>query len=91
MKEGPAAGLGRQHTMSRVATGWIPNRSLVGTDGDEEEAYDDDEAEADDLVAAQTAEVIKDLSAPKSPMGSHRGAAAQRGGWGKEWGIGNVR
>ena len=34
MQEGPAAGLGRQHKMSRVATGWIPNcpkRELTAT------------------------------------------------------------
>ena len=26
LREGPAAGLGRQHHMSRVAGGWIPSR-----------------------------------------------------------------
>lgn len=33
LKEGPGQGIGRQHKMSRVAGGWIPNR----TSNEEEE------------------------------------------------------
>ena len=37
LQEGPAGGLGRQHRMSRCATGWIPAKlgPVAATGGDE--------------------------------------------------------
>ena len=87
-QSGPAAGLRRQHKLSRVATGWIPNRLQAGTDGDGSGAGDGSDAEQCDDDAARTAETIRDPTAPQSPMGSHREAAEQRGAW-EGMGTGN--
>lgn len=90
--DGPAAGLGRQHWLSRVATGWIPNRSAPGDDEDRIEEIEDEELDTEFAAeAAQTAEVVQAPTAPLSPMGSLRKPTEQRSMWGKEWGIGKPR
>ena len=40
LQEGPAKGLGRQHKLSRTATGWIPNKSVTELPNGEEDDVD---------------------------------------------------
>ena len=47
LREGPAAGLNRQHRMSRLVTGWVP--TTVAVPVGQEEVADDLEAELDAL------------------------------------------
>lgn len=74
--------------MSRVATGWIPNRS-GGNDEDPEEYEDGDIDDVEHIPATPTPPPMP--GTPMSPMGSQREATEQRRVWGIEWDVGVPR
>ena len=88
LQEGAAKGLGRQHKMSRTATGWIPSRIGRDTEVDEE----NDEAWEDASITQQAATPTHQVEgSAKSPMGSQREVDEQRQAWGVQWDTGQPR
>lgn len=88
LQEGPARGLGRQHRMTKVATGWIPSRSAQETRvGDiDEDTWDDTE-----LLEQSGQETVVISNSPASPMGSQAEADEQRMGCGAQWAVNRPR
>ena len=86
LHEGPAAGLGRQHKLSRVATGWIAART--GNDHDEQ---DGDEDQSDDVEVAngvssqQLAEAITVQNANTTPLSAQQTVNIEAKEWGAQW------
>ena len=68
LHEAPAAGLGRQHKLSRVATGWIPSRTGEEPDNrNEDHDQNDDDEVANGLSPQQLAEAITTQNASTTP------------------------
>ena len=78
LHDGPGKGLGRQHRMSRTATGWIPSPTAAVDDD-----YGDDDPEAE-LVA----EACGQAPVAAVPLHAQQAADAQGIAWGCEWAVG---
>ena len=86
LHEGPAAGLGRQHKLSRVATGWIPSR--VGDIPEDRDELGDPENEdeiANGLSAEQLAEAITTQNANTTPLSAQQTVSLEAKEWGQQW------
>ncbi|HUU62073.1 MAG TPA: reverse transcriptase domain-containing protein, partial [Acidimicrobiia bacterium] len=83
LHEGPAAGLGRQHKMSRSATGWIPTQTAVPTT-DRGEGWED----TDGISAFDLRETCRGGTA-EVPLDALMVAEHEAAKWGKEWLVGH--
>ena len=96
LHEGPGCGIGRQHRMSRTATGWVP--SAVGDAGFHLVYDDNGEAQNDDDIEDGKAELFADdggrllcsfaqaVPAPM-PLGNQEAVEAEAAKWAQEWDV----
>ena len=86
LHEGPATGPGRQHKLSRVATGWIPSR--VGDEAEQDDAHigwDHDDEVMNGLSAEQVAEAIPAQGANTTPLTAQQTVDLEAKEWGTQW------
>ena len=91
LHEGPAAGLGRQHKLPRVATGWIPSRT--GEDPDDHNENNDqkeDDEVANWLSSQQLAEAITAQDTSTTPLAAQQTVNLELKEWGGEWAADEV-
>ena len=67
LHEGPAAGLGRQHQMSKVAQGWMPTAMASGREGDMLDLGDGRCDDEDGFPREELLEVIEDRREDDAP------------------------
>ena len=101
LNDGPAAGLRKQHAMSRVAVGWIPSTQGRCGDGDDlslEEAHslhqDDQLTERDVRVETCPTELTWDAHQPTTedaagglPRSAQQSADREAAQWSRVWGA----
>ena len=86
LREGPAAGLGRQHHMSRVAGGWIPSRVAMVKVVDQ--SWQQDLEDLPDEYAAQQANITSTVA---FPLDKHQTVELEADEWGSIWHAVNVQ
>ena len=88
LHEGPAAGLGRQHQMSRVAGGWIPSRAAVVKGTDEARNDDPEHSWQNDLEDPSEEYVVHQANsadAVEVPLDKQQTVDLEADEWGSIW------
>ena len=86
LHEGLAAGLGRQHLMTRMSLGWVPTANATGNVGDVPGLGDDDGI--DGLTSDQLTTIEESRQEGGAPANAQREADDEAAGWGKQWLVG---
>ena len=82
LQDGPAAGLKRQHQMSRTAVGWIP--AAIGEVEADEHGF-----EAGDEDSPEVAAAARQVRSLQAPLSMQQAAEAERVRWSAEWAVGD--
>ena len=82
LNEGPASGLGKQHKLSRTATGWIPSRCGEEYDKPEEQEDRHDDEMIDGLSAEQLQQAIAKQSESTTPLSAQGTVSLEANEWG---------
>ena len=90
LHEGPAKGLGRQHRMSRIATGWIPARKARVELVDGEQDVDDDVQIVDDTEGVREDDLFNAEVPSLVPLGSQQTVDVEAEAWASIWRRGAV-
>ena len=88
LREGPAAGLGRQHQMSRVAGGWIPSRAAAVKAGDGALSADPEHSWQQDLEDLSEEFVVQQANSANSvavPLDKQQTVDLEADEWGSIW------
>jgi hypothetical protein len=86
LHEGPAAGLGRQHRMSKVAQGWAPTATAGGRDSDMPDLEDGTCDGDDGLSQEELLEAIEDRRENDTPASTQQEADGEALDWGNgQW------
>ena len=88
LHEGPAAGLGRQHQMSRVAGGWIPSRAAAVKGTDEARNDDPEHSWQNDLEDPSEEYVVhqaNSANAVEVPLDKQQTVDLEADEWGSIW------
>ena len=80
LNEGPASGLGRQHKMSRTATGWIPCKV-----GQTSQVEDDEGGLVDDVDGVQDDSLQSGCFSEVTPLDRQQAVDTEAGAWAKVW------
>jgi len=86
LSDGPAAGLGRHHKLSRAATGWITSRTGADDDQPDEGAPGDmHDEEVGGLSATQIQQAIAKETANTTPLTAQGTVKLEAKEWGQQW------
>ena len=86
LQEGPAKGLGRQHMMSRVASGWIPSRECKASDPIFDSRDDDEQLHIINDVEGVTEEDVEAASQLTwVPLNSQQAVDVAASEWAEVW------
>ena len=80
LHDGPCKGLGRQHRLSRCATGWIPAKLAPAASVD-----DDTLGLVDDVEGVVDGDVDALRCSDEVPLGMQQAVDAEAAGWAKIW------
>ena len=84
LNEGPAAGLGQQHKLSRTATGWIPSRCGDDEGDPDKSSIDRDDESVESLSAEQLQQAITRQTESTTPLTAQGTVNVEAKEWGEQ-------